>query len=72
MDKILIKKIKFLVNVELPNFSVEEKLSYYNSILQRLNKMLDNSNIDLDDFDELLDIKKQLMTKIYNTTNKME
>ncbi len=72
MDKTLIKKIKFLVNVELPNFSAQERLSYYQSILQRLNKMLDNSTIDLDDFDKLLEIKKDLMAKIYKETGELE
>lgn len=72
MDKTLIKKIKFLVNVELPNFSAKERVSYYQSILQRLNKMLNNSTIDLDDFDELLEIKKQLMAKIYKETGEMK
>lgn len=72
MDENLIKKINLLTNVELPNYSSKEKVLYYKDLLKRLDRLLNDKNINLDDFEQLLEIKKQIMSKINTEKGKME
>lgn len=72
MDENLIKKINLLANVELPNYSSKEKVLYYKDLLKRLDRLLNDKNINLDDFEQLLEIKKQIMSKINTEKGKME
>ena len=72
MDENLIKKINLLANVELPNYSSKEKVLYYKDLLKRLDRLLNDKNINLDDFEQLHEIKKQIMSKINTEKGKME
>lgn len=72
MDENLIKRINLLTNVELSNYSSKNKVLYYKDLLKRLDKLLNDKNINLDDFEQLLEIKKHIMSKINTEKGKME
>ncbi len=68
----LIEKLNLLTNVEFPSCSPKEKILYYKNLLRKLDKLLNDKGIDLDDFEKLLEIKKQIMSKINTEKRKME
>ncbi len=72
MDENLIKRINLLTDVELSNYSSKDKVLYYKDLLKRLDKLLNDKNIDLDDFEQLLEVKKKIMSKINTEKRKME
>lgn len=72
MDENLIKRINLLTDAELSNYSSKDKVLYYKDLLKRLDKLLNDKNIDLDDFEQLLEVKKKIMSKINTEKRKME
>lgn len=72
MDQKLIEKINSFANADLSKSSLEEKLEYYHNLLKKMDKLLNDKNINLDDFEQLLEIKKQIMSKINTEKRNME
>ena len=65
MNKI-VENFQRLVDADISVFSKEEKIAYYGNIRKKLDKIMDESDIDLDVFEELLEIKKQVLAKVNN------
>ena len=65
MNKI-VENFQRLVDADISVFSKEEKITYYGNIRKKLDKIMDESDIDLDVFEELLEIKKQVLAKVNN------
>lgn len=65
MNKI-VENFQRLVDADISVFSKEEKIAYYENIRKKLDKIMDESDIDLDLFEELLEIKKQVLAKVNN------
>lgn len=65
MNKI-VENFQRLVDADISIFSKEEKIAYYENIRKKMDKIMDESDIDLDLFEELLEIKKQVLAKVNN------
>ena len=65
MNKI-VENFQRLVDADISVFSKEEKIAYYENIRKKLDKIMDESDIDLDLFEGLLEIKKQVLAKVNN------
>jgi hypothetical protein len=61
----LIEKFKKLTTYNLDEFSCKERLSYYIKATNSLDKVMDNKDIDLQDYKKLMEIKKIFLAKIY-------
>ena len=65
MNKI-VENFQRLVDADISIFSKEEKIAYYENIRKKMDKIMDERDIDLDLFEELLEIKKQVLAKVNN------
>lgn len=65
MNKI-VENFQRLIDADISVFSKEEKIAYYENIRKKLDKIMDESDIDLDLFEGLLEIKKQVLAKVNN------
>ncbi len=65
MNKI-VENFQRLVDADISVFSKEEKIAYYENIRKKMDKIMDERDIDLDLFEELLEIKKQVLAKVNN------
>lgn len=65
MNKI-VENFQRLIDADISVFSKEEKIAYYENIRKKMDKIMDERDIDLDLFEELLEIKKQVLAKVNN------
>ena len=65
MNKI-VENFQRLVDADISVCSKEEKIAYYENIRKKMDKIMDERDIDLDLFEELLEIKKQVLAKVNN------
>lgn len=61
----LISQFKDLVEQDLQDMSKEEQLDFYQKSINDIDVLMDTENIDLDLYEQFLQIKKVLLSKIY-------
>lgn len=61
----LISQFKELFEQDFQDLSKEEQIEFYQKSIEDLDKIMDTKNIDLDIYEQLLEIKKMLLSKIY-------
>ncbi len=61
----LISQFKDLIDQDLQNMSKENQIEFYQKSINDLDVLMDNKNIDLDIYEQLLEVKKTLLSKIY-------
>lgn len=68
--KNFIENAKKYACADLNSMSDEEKYDYYQSLMTELDKKLNDENIDLDDFEELIEVKKIVLSNLKNLTKR--
>lgn len=63
----LIKEFEKLTQTDISNFSLEEKQDFYKNSIRDLDVVMNNKNIDLNFYEQLLEIKRNLLAKLYAT-----
>lgn len=61
----LIAQFKDFVEQDLKDMPNEDKITFYTNCLQDLDVLMGTKGLDLDAYEQFLEIKKSLMTKIY-------
>ena len=61
----LISQFKYLVEQDLQDMSKEEQIDFYQKSINDIDVLMDTKNIDLDLYEQFLQIKKMLLSKIY-------
>ena len=61
----LISQFKDLVEQNLQDMSKEEQIDFYQKSINDIDVLMDTKNIDLDLYEQFLQIKKMLLSKIY-------
>ncbi len=62
----VVEDFKYLLNSDISNLSKNKQIKYFEELETKINEVMDNKDIDLDIFEKLLNVKKQIMSKIYN------
>lgn len=63
----LINEFEKLTQTDISSFSLEEQQNFYKNSIRDLDVVMNNKNIDLDFYEQLLEIKKNLLAKLYAT-----
>ena len=63
----LIKEFEKLTQTDISNFSLEEQQNFYKNSIRDLDVVMNNKNIDLNFYEQLLEIKRNLLAKLYAT-----
>ncbi len=63
----LIKEFEKLTQTDISNFSLEEQQDFYKNSIRDLDVVMNNKNIDLNFYEQLLEIKRNLLAKLYAT-----
>ena len=63
----LIKEFEKLTQTDISSFSLEEQQNFYKNSLKDLDVVMNNKNIALDFYEQLLEIKRNLLAKLYAT-----
>ncbi len=63
----LIKEFEKLTQTDISNFSLEEQQDFYKNSIRDLDVVMNNKNIDLYFYEQLLEIKRNLLAKLYAT-----
>ena len=61
----LISQFKELFEQDFQDLSKEEQIEFYQKSIEDLDKIMVSKNIDLDIYEQLLEIKKMMLSKIY-------
>lgn len=62
----VVEDFKYLLNSDISNLSKNKQIKYFEELKAKINEVMDDKDIDLDIFEKLLNVKKQIMSKIYN------
>lgn len=68
----LIKEFEKLTQTDISNFSLEEQQDFYKNSIRDLDVVMNNKNIDLNFYEQLLEIKRNLLAKLYATELKTD
>lgn len=68
----LIKEFEKLTQADISNFSLEEQQDFYKNSIRDLDIVMSNKNINLDSYEQLLEIKRNLLAKLYATELKTD
>ncbi len=68
----IVEKFNYLINVELKDYTNKKKISYYEKLQKELDDVMNDEKIDLDLFEDLLRVKKKIMSKLYNLKSTLE
>lgn len=68
----LINEFEKLTQTDISSFSLEEQQNFYKNSIRDLDVVMNNKNIDLDFYEQLLEIKKNLLAKLYATELKTD
>lgn len=68
----IVEKFNYLINVELKDYTNKKKISYYEKLQKELDDVMNDKKIDLDLFEDLLRVKKKIMSKLYNLKSTLE
>lgn len=63
----LIKEFEKLTQTDISNFGLEEQQDFYKNSIRDLDVVMNNKNIDLNFYEQLLEIKRNLLAKLYAT-----
>lgn len=63
----LIKEFEKLTQTDISNFSLAEQQDFYKNSIRDLDVVMNNKNIDLNFYEQLLEIKRNLLAKLYAT-----
>ena len=63
----LIKEFEKLTQTDISNFCLEEQQDFYKNSIRDLDVVMNNKNIDLNFYEQLLEIKRNLLAKLYAT-----
>ena len=68
----IVEKCNYLIDVELKDYTNKKKISYYEKLQKELDDVMNDEKIDLDLFEDLLRVKKKIMSKLYNLKSTLE
>ncbi len=68
----IVEKFNYLIDVELKDYTNKKKISYYEKLQKELDDVMNDEKIDLDLFEDLLRVKKKIMSKLYNLKSTLE
>lgn len=68
----IVEKFNYLIDVELKDYTNKKKISYYEKLQKELDDIMNDEKIDLDLFEDLLRVKKKIMSKLYNLKSTLE
>lgn len=68
----IVEKFNYLIDVELKDYTNKKKISYYEKLQKELDDVMNDEKIDLDLFEDLLRVKKKIMSKLYNLKSILE
>lgn len=68
----IVEKFNYLIDVELKDYTNKKKISYYEKLQKELDDVMNDEKIDLDLFEDLLRVKKKIMSKLYNLKSALE
>ena len=68
----IVEKFNYLIDVELKDYTNKKKISYNEKLQKELDDVMNDEKIDLDLFEDLLRVKKKIMSKLYNLKSTLE